>query len=587
MGNGAETGILLFGDFEADLQVHELRKGSSRLPLQEKVFHLLTTLLEKAGEIVSREELRSALWPAGTHVDFDHNLNNAIAKLRVVLHDPAEKPHYIETVGSRGYRFIAPVRKRPKLPETGDRATIRLAVLPFDDLSDPPLKPYFSIGLVDEVITRLGHVFPRRLGVIARASVLSYAGKKKNISQIGKQLRVTYVLDGTVQRENDLIRITVQLIRVRDQTQQWASEYNYRLTKIFPLQAEVADRITQALGVELLSDYKTATARVPTNADGYVFYLKGRYHQGKRTTQSLQDSIRHFEKAIELDPEFVPAYSSLAISLALLGGLSGGAPAALNERARVFAHRAIQMDDTLAESHTALALMKYSHEWDFRSVERLLRQAIHLNPSDAYAYQLQGHYLGTKGMHSEAILSSKRACDIDPLSISANIALGISYYLARDFSQALAAVENAVQLDQTSGHAWMWRATMLSQSGQFGEAAEGFRRARECDPENPRFSAWSAESSARGGNRSQALRILEQLHLIRTQRYVCPLDIALVHAGLGEHEEAAQWIERAFEERTPLLVLLLGSDPRLDAVRDHPRVRKVIESVGIPSLQLT
>src|ERR1051325_922681 len=351
MANGAEGNILVFGDFEADLQVAELRRDGSKITVQEKVFHLLASLLEKAGEIVSRDELRRALWPAGTHVDFDHNLNNAIAKLRIALQDPAEKPHYIETVGSRGYRFIAPVRKRAKLLEAQDRTKIRLAVLPFDDLSDPVLKPYFSIGLVDEVITRLGHVFPKRLGVIARASVLNYAGKKKNISIIGKQLRVTYVLDGTVHRENDLVRITVQLIRVRDQTQQWAGEYNYRLKKVFPLQAEVADRITQALGVELLSDSKLATPRGPANAEAYVFYLKGRYHQGKRTTQSLRESIRYFEKAIELDADFVPAYSSLAISLALLGGLSGGAAAALYERAREFAVKGIQMDDTLGEAH--------------------------------------------------------------------------------------------------------------------------------------------------------------------------------------------------------------------------------------------
>src|SRR5262249_35506813 len=234
MGNGAEHSILLFGDFEADLHVVELRQGGSKITLQEKVFHLLATLLEKPGEVVSRDELRRALWPAGTHVDFDHNLNNAIAKLRIALQDPAEKPHYIETVGSRGYRFIAPVRKRSKLTETAERAKVRLAVLPFDDLSEPPLKPYFSIGLVVEVITRLGHFFPKRLGVIARASVLGYAGKKKNISVIGKQLRVAYVLDGTVQRESDLVHITVQLIRVRDHTQQWAGEYNYRLKKVFP-----------------------------------------------------------------------------------------------------------------------------------------------------------------------------------------------------------------------------------------------------------------------------------------------------------------------------------------------------------------
>jgi TolB-like protein/Flp pilus assembly protein TadD len=581
MGNQDLRTVFSFGPFEAVPQTGELRKGGSKLAVPDKVFQLLVSLVSRSGELVSREELRNSLWAAGTYVDFDHNLNNTIARARTILSDPSEKPVYIETVGSRGYRFIHPVQKRNVGEDSSvaERIT-RLAVLPFEDLTTANRdNGYFSAGLTGEVITCLGHMFPRKLGVIARTTILRYANKNKSVAQIGRELSVTHLLEGTVQVANEKVHVTAQLNRVSDQTQVWAKTYDYRLTEVLTLQSEIAQRIVQALGLELLRDGEGAKERrPPANSAAYLEYLKGRYHQAKRTREGLLDSLRYFQRASELDSGFAPACAAHAISYGLLGwgGLGAGAPKLFFPKAVDLAVRALDLDDTWSESHTALALIKYQYEWDFRGAERLLDEAIRLNPSEAYAHQLQSYYWSTMGRPEEAIRASRRAASLDPLSISALLAVGLARYMARDFEAACGEFEKAVDLDSTNALAWSWLGVARSHANQLAEALDCFEKARASDAVNTRIAAWYGEMLARCGRTDGAQRIAAELHGLPHDRYVCPADLALLHIGLGEHDEALRWLTAAFEEHSPLLVLLINSDPRFDPLRSRGEFQELI-----------
>lgn len=572
--------VLSFGEFEANLQTGELRKGGSKLPVPDKVFKLLASLLSRPGVLVSRKELRQTLWPAGTFVDFDHNLNNTVAKARTILTDSSCSPVYIETVGSRGYRFVHPVFKRTQEPKQNFEESVPcLAVLPFEDFTADDHNGYLSTGLTGEVITSLGHLFPRRLKVIARTTILRYANKNKSVAEIGRELGATHVLEGTIQVANERIHITAHLNRVSDQTQIWADRYDYLLTEVLKIQSDLAQRIAKALGLELCRDGQVLRERgTPAQPAAYAEYLKGRYHQAKRTREGLLESLRHFQRVTELDPGFAPAYTALAISYGLLGwgGLGAGSPKDFFPKAIDFAVKALDFGDILAESYTALALIKYQYEWDFPGVGRLLEEAIKLNPSEAYTHQLQCYYLSTIGRGEEAIAAGRRACSLDPLSISAQLAVGLVRYLNRDFEGARREFQAAIDLDATSSLPWMWLGVTLSHTPCFTEALDCFEKAQEKDPENMRIAAWFGEALGRCGKIDKARDIATTLHRLADHRYICPADLALLHIGLQDAGESIRWLIAAFEEHSPVLALLINADPRFDPLRSENRFDELL-----------
>jgi TolB-like protein len=321
--------IQRFGAFELDLRSGELRKKGVRIRLQEQPFEVLTVLLQRPGEVVTREELRSAIWPADTFVDFDNSLNTAINKLREALGDSADSPRFIETLPRRGYRFIAPVNGVKPVSASKQLATgkIMLAVLPFDNLSGDREQEYFSDGLTEEMINQLGRLHPERLGVIARTSAMKYKHANKGIDQIGSELGVDYVLEGGVRRAGEHLRITAQLIQVTDQTHLWAESYERDLRDALALQSEVALAIASEINVKLTPQQRTRLANTrPLIPAAYEAYLKGRFYWNKRTADGVKKGIEHFEKAIEKDPSCPLAYVGLADSYGTLGFYAYAAP---------------------------------------------------------------------------------------------------------------------------------------------------------------------------------------------------------------------------------------------------------------------
>ncbi|MGH9330649.1 MAG: winged helix-turn-helix domain-containing protein, partial [Vicinamibacterales bacterium] len=393
-----------FGVFEFDPRVGELRRRGLKVRVRGRPLDILAILLERRGEVVTREQLRERLWPADTFVDFDHGLNAAVNKLREALGDTAENPRFIETLPRRGYRFIAPVESLQKpvevaapvgltagplmdvvSPEVRSQAPPRsqtrwkgiaiaatvaatvltaamwsgrsgppaaapsgkvlLAVLPFENLSGTPDQDYFSDGLTDELIAQLGGLAPERLGVIARTSTLQYKAAKKDIGQIGRELGVAYVLEGSVRRAGDRVRITAQLIQVADQTHLWAERYDRDVADVLGIQSEVAMKVASSLAMEILAD-RSARAAPARVFPAFETYMRGRFYREQVTEDSVRRAISHFERAIELDPNYAAAHAALADCHRLLAapGWEVERPGDLLPRARTAADRALQID---------------------------------------------------------------------------------------------------------------------------------------------------------------------------------------------------------------------------------------------------
>jgi TolB-like protein/DNA-binding winged helix-turn-helix (wHTH) protein len=462
-----------FGVFVVDTRSGELRKGGVRVKLQERPFRLLVALVAKPGHLVTREELRQSLWPEGTFVDFDHNISSSINKLRSALNDSPTHPRYIETVGRRGYRFLADVKPvgpngaavepapelkaiaaapsgtrwrvwRPWLAAVGIATVLTvaftgyrqwthsrtssqqatrtmLAVLPFENLTGDPGQEYFGDGLTEEMIAQLGRMDPQHLGVIARTSIMHYKHSQASLEQIAHELSVQYVLEGSIRRDSEKVRIAAQLIQVKDQTHLWAREYDRELKDVLPVQGEIAreiaDEIQGSLGHHLPAVSTQQSSLSPPALEAYNLYLKGLYFWNKRTVTGFQEAIGYFQQATEKDRNFARAYAGLADAYALIAGYSGVPQVEYAPKARAAALRALEIDPNLPEAHTALALIVENYDWDWQTAEKEYRRAIELDPNYATAHHWYAEYLMWQGRFSEALVESERARQLDPLSL--------------------------------------------------------------------------------------------------------------------------------------------------------------------------
>src|SRR5579885_3312093 len=446
--------VFRFADFEVRLRSGELMRQGSKIHLQERPFQLLAMLLERQGDMVSREELCEALWPAGTFVNFDHSLNIAVAKLRRALGDSAENPAFVETVASRGYRFIANAQRsdrKIKSPgDSADRGAIRLAVLPFQTRETDSRQSFFADGLTDELIVQLGQLYPHQLSVIARTSSSRYRGTSKPVRQIGRELKVDYILEGGVRGGEDRIRITAELIHASDEAQVWAEAFDYPAGDFIGVQNAVAASIARALQLELLpAQARTFTQHAP-NIKAYLCYLKGRHHLLKRTEEGLQRSTEYFENAILEDPQYDLAYSALAESYLYLTLMGYGIPRELFTRTREAASRALAINDNLSEAHAYLGAVKYLYDWDWPAAEKLFRRALELNPGNASAHRLYGQYLSRQGRHEEGFSEIQRALEFDPLAMMTNATLFSILYNSRRYEEAFTEVLKVLELEPRS-----------------------------------------------------------------------------------------------------------------------------------------
>lgn len=571
--------ILRFGDFEVDLRAGQLRRNGARVRLQDQPFQVLAVLLEHAGEVVSREELRQRLWPSDTFVDFDNNLNTAINKIREAFGDSAEKPHFVETLLRRGYRFIASAEdSRCNSPR------IMLAVLPFQNLSGDPQQEYFSDGMTEEMIAQLGRLHPNQLAVIARPTAMQYKDTTKRIDEIGRELGVEYILAGSVRRGGDRVRITAELAQVRNQTQLWADSYDRDFSDILAVQKDVAQSFAREIRLTL-TPWEQARLTSPEQVDpeSYEDYLKGRYYWNKRTEVALQKAAGYFRQSIEKSPGYAPAYAGLADSLIMLGEDGYGIlpPHEVKAEAKGAALKALEIDGTLAEGHTSLGSVKEQFDWDWVGSEIEFKRAIELQPGYALAHHWYAYILAQLNRLEEARGEITRARELDPLSLIINADFGWVLYLARRYDQAVKQLWRTLELDPGFARANYLLGQCYLEQASYDKAVVQLRKAAELSQYSPVYFAGLGCAYAKSGKRSKATQVLRELKETSKRRYVPAYDIALMYIALGNKDDALAWLEKAFEEGSDFRCEL-SAGPMLDPMRSDPHFQHLLRRMNLP-----
>src|ERR1700747_1738590 len=463
----ASNRTIQFGVFEVDFRAGELRRRGGKVKLQEQPLQILQILLESHGEVVTREELQQRIWPADTFVDFDHGLNNAIRRLREALGDSAETPRYIETLSRRGYRFISNFGAAT----SGACPPRSLAVLPLENLSRDPEQEYFAEGLTEALITTLAKI--GELRVASRTSAMQYKGARQPLRQIAQELGVDAIVEGTVLRDGERVRITAQLIAARQEAPLWAKAYNRALRDILTLQAEIAEAIAREVQIKIVPQERTRLAQVhPVDSQAYEAYLKGRYYWNRRSGKGVGKAVQFFQQEIVKDPTYAAAYSGLADCLVLLGSLGAVAPADGCGKAKTLALKALALDSSLAEAHTSLAWATAWYDFDFATAEREFERSLELDPRYATGHEFFGWVLAMTGRFEEGYTEIKRAIRLDPLSSPIRFAMGCAYWSAHRFDEAIAALEKAVELDSASALARAFLGNISMYTSRYERAIE-------------------------------------------------------------------------------------------------------------------
>lgn len=458
---------------------------------------------------------------------------------------------------------------------------VMLAVLPFENFTGDPEQEYFSDGLTEEMISQLGQLSPERLGVIARTSVMGYKHNRGRLDQIGRELGVQYVLEGSVRRNADSLRITAQLIQVKDQTHLWARSYDRKRQDVLDIQGEVAGAIADQIqlkvepGIFARHDHAVSAA-------AYEAYLKGRHFWSARTSEGFHKAIEYFQESIQADPNYAPAYVGLADSYLLLQEYSMVGENESQPKAELAALKALQLDERLAEAHTSLAAMRASFHWDWDGAEKEYRRAIALNPNYATAHQWYAEFLTSMARHGEAIAEMKIAQQLDPLSLITNTVAGEIFYFARRYDDAIQQCRKAIEVDGSFAPAYSFMGQAYEQKRDYQQAEINLTKAINLSGGSPKSTAFLGHVYAMSGRAREAEKILRQVREESKERYVSPLDLALIYGAMGHRDEAFASLEQARSRRDHWL-LYLKVDPKLDVLRTDARFANLIQQVGLSS----
>ncbi len=610
-------------DFELDRRAYQLRRADAPIKLERIPMEILLLLVERRGELVTREDIAGRVWGRDADVDLDNNINGAIRKIRQALRDDVERPRFLETVTGRGYRFIAPLRdvepvsagpaveptapiqppSRPWRRRAGIAAgvvvlaaviagivlwgglrsappatgRVMLAVLPFRNLTGDPRQEYFSDGFTDEMIARLGAGEPERLGVIAPASVMRYKGGQEPLERIERELGVQYVLAGSIRRDSDRVRVTAQLIRVRDQTEVWAHEYDRTVQDLLDIQGEVAGAIAAEIETRLGATQPAAKPppRLAPPFEAYDAYLRGVHALDAR---DLENAAGYFEQAVAKDPVYARAYAALAEVYALVAAYSTRPPGTFDAKARAAALRALELDSSLAEAHAALALVVQNYDWNWQLAEREFRRAIALNPSYATAHHWYAEHLMWRGRFDEALRESERARELDPQSLIIAADNGAILYFSRDYDRAIEKLRAVLDVDPQLARAHLI-AEVYAERGRFAEALADLAQDTSATP-----SLWTLAMRAsvygRAGQLTQAQRALRALVVASKRDTVRAWAFVRAYLGVGDRDAALRWLEKAYAEHDNGMTSL-KVDPLLDPLRGDPRFQRLLVRVGL------
>jgi TolB-like protein/DNA-binding winged helix-turn-helix (wHTH) protein/Tfp pilus assembly protein PilF len=635
---GVPFRVARFAEFELDSGRYELRRGDRVLKLEKIPMELLILLAESNGQLVTRDQIIERIWGKDVFLDTEHGINTAIRKIRQVLSDDPERPRFVQTVTGKGYRFIAPATevgesapgpalvsaplavdapnvigsrhrwkntrsprfsmvavagtlalvfaliayfgwRRTRAVPSSHAGPVVLAVLPFQNLSGDDSQDYFSDGLTEEMITQLGELNVDQLGVIARTSSMKYKDTIKDVSQIGRELGADYVLESSVRRDGERMRITVQLIRVENQRHIWANSYDRDVTHSIAVQEEVAREV--ALQIQLrLTDAPAShpSAPRPLNPAANEAYLKGRYFFNQFTEDGFSKAASYFDQAIAADPNFAAAYSGLSHAYIFLIIMDAIAPSDGYPKARDAAQRAVALDSGLADGRLALAHFKM-HMWQWKDSDLEFKKAIALNPSSAPAHRLYAAYLAAVGKQQEALDEMRQARRLDPLSMVYHAEMTRTLYYGRQYEQAVEWARQAEQLDSEFARTHFWLGRVYAQMGKYSEAITEAGRSSP-SPESTLSLTEMAHATAKAGKSDEARALLRKLEERSKRGYVPAYDFAVVYVALGEKEVALQWLQKAYEEHDWALIVV-AVEPRLDPLRSDPRFQELVRKVGL------
>lgn len=624
--------VYRFSEFELIVSEGALRRGESSVRLQQKPLLLLSALLERPQRVVTREQLRERMWGNETFVDYEQGINVAIKKVRDALGDSADEPKYIQTVSKQGYKFLFPVEVvEPILPlpdavpviessrpvETKVEPALAvarrwplqtaaicfllvaalaflyvhdlhpaatqiksIAVLPLQNLSTDAEQEYFAEGMTDELITDLAKI--HRLRVISRTSIMRYKETSKSLPEIAHELNVDAVVEGTMLRSADRVRIRVQLIDARTDSHLWAEVYERDERDILSLQNDVASSIARQINLELTPLHPASLPPHQPRVEAYSAYLKGRYEWNKRTPAALRKSVEYFQSAIEQDPNYALAHEGLAEAYSVMNDYDLLAPKESYSNAKSEALKALELDDTLGEAHATLAAVKEDSEWDWAGADREFRRAVELSPNYATAHQWYGEYLLRVGRIEEGVAEMQRAEELDPGSPVMNAEVGGAFYWARRYDNSIEQLRKSIAMEPNFSYAHSWLGFAYLQKGMYNEAITEFQKAVDVSGGSSTFLAALGHAYGLAGKKEQSRTIIEKLKAISRQSYVSPYDMAIIYTGIGDEDQALNWLEVGYNLHDPAMDML-QVEPALDTLRSDNRFQDLIRRVGLPA----
>jgi TolB-like protein/tetratricopeptide (TPR) repeat protein len=574
MPEGA-TPVYGFGPFVLDVADGSLKRDGTAIPLTPKQFDLLVALVTNAGRLVEKDVLLRTVWP-DVAVE-EGNLTKGVFSLRQVL-DQEAGSRYIETIPKRGYRFVAPVTAeaaapaRPAVAADREVAPVEnsIAVMPFSDMSAARDHDFFCEGMSEEIINALGRVPDLR--VASYTSSLRFKGTAVDTRSIGRELMVSWLLEGSVRKSGDLVRIAVQLVRASDGFSAWSGRFDRRLDDIFTVQDDIAGMIAQTLTRRVGKTIGPLVTSTTSNTEAYSLYLEGRYLWNKRPGDVVWQALDRFERAVAMDPGFAPAHAALAAVYGTLGAWESGVlpPAEALAKSKAAATRALELDPQLAAGHTAVGYTRLHFDWNADGACREFDQAIALNPAWVDAHHWHSHALCAAGRFPESLAACRRIVELDPLNPLMHAHVAWHHYLARDFADALAHAERVVRMEPTFHWGYFFAGWALERLGRGAEAIAALREAVRCSSSSPVMLAGLGHALAVLQDRREALRVARDLERLRGDSGLFGYELGVIHAALGDHDRAFTWLTRAVHERSGWIAYL-RVDPRLDALHADPR----------------
>lgn len=583
-----------FGPYRLIPEERLLLRDGQRITVAPKVFETLVLLVKNSGRLIEKDQLISTLWP-DTFVE-EATLARNISDLRKVLGESASDQNFIETVPKRGYRFTAFVKcdTRDRIVLVSERhlrtrmvieeevkleadAVMSIAVLPFRPFTAEGRDEILELGIADALITRLSNI--NQIVVRPTSSVRKYNSLEHDCSPIGRALSVSHVLDGTIQRVADRIRVTAQLVSVEDGRSLWAGKFDERFTDIFNVEDIISEQVAQALVLKLTGEEKLLIARRGTDdAEAHRLYLTGRFHWNRRTREGYEKGIEHFNQAIQRDRDYALAYSGLADCYSMLGRFGTIRPGEIMPQASAAAATALRLDDSLAESHCSMGLLTHIYDWNWTKAEFHYNRAIELNASFATAHHWYAVFLAERGRGQEGLSEISRAQRLDPVSLIIGADKGMIHYLAREYHLAIEQCRSTLEMDPNYFRARMWLGCAYEQLGMHEQAIAEYQSAASLD-ESPYVLEWLARAHALSGNTEAAQKILLELVELPDRVYLDSYYLASVDAALREEQRAVKKLETAVQDRSCWLSRLC-TDPIFDSVRSTLGFSELLTSVS-------